>query len=210
VDRSPKFDSDAFDCPDCGAYSHHRWAPVTLGSGFDVELADGFSVSRCEHCRGISLWRNAELVYPMAGGIGPEPHGDMPESVRELYREAQGVCPYSRRSAAALLRLALQVLIDDLEDAGGDVNAKIGRLVRRGLSVQVQQAMDVVRVVGNNAVHPGQLDVDGDSELVPSLFSLINVVVEQMITTPKTIGALFDALPEGARTAITRRDGAAS
>ncbi|GII05306.1 hypothetical protein Pta02_73140 [Planobispora takensis] len=51
-----------------------------------------------------------------------------------------------------------------------------------GLHPQTQQAMDVLRVVGNNAVHPGEIGPDDDPELVPGLFMLVNPVVEQMIS----------------------------
>lgn len=178
-----------------------------LGTGFEAESVDAYTVSRCQHCGEVTLWRMDELVYPAGTAVGPDPHPEMPAQVRALYSEAQAVIPYSRRSAAALLRLALQVLIDELDDGSGGINEKIGRLVQRGLSAQVQQAMDVVRVVGNNAVHPGQLDVAGDAALVPSLFELVNIVVEQMIATPRMISALFDALPQSAREAIAKRDG---
>jgi hypothetical protein len=130
----------------------------------------------------------------------------MPDHVRAIYEEAQDVASISRKSAAALLRLALQVLIDELEPGPAKINDKIGRLVRRGLDEQVQQAMDVLRVVGNNAVHPGQIDLDAEDDLLPALFSLINLVIEQVIARPNRVAALYLTLPESARQAIQKRD----
>ena len=72
----------------------------------------------------------------------------MPDDVRVLYEEAQDVSGVSKKSAAALLRLALQVLVDELERGNENLDKKIGKLVARGLDPGVQQAMDVVRVVG--------------------------------------------------------------
>jgi hypothetical protein len=70
----------------------------------------------------------------------------------------------------------------------------------------VQQALDVCRVVGNNAVHPGEMDINDTPEVAQSLFRLINIIVEEMITKPKEIEQIYSALPEAAREAINKRD----
>lgn len=67
--------------------------------------------------------------------------------------------------------------------------------------------MDVLRVVGNNAVHPGEIRVEDDPEMVGALFQLLNVIVDDRIARPAQIAALYEALPEGAREAVDRRDG---
>lgn len=198
-----------FRCPTCGSVAQQMWHSVqrpdsAWGSSTPVEDWDS---AWCTLCGGVSLWREKKMVYPNATVIGPEAHADMPERARRLFNEARSVGAASRRSAAALLRLTLQVLVDDLVEGGGKIDAKIGAMVKKGLDPMIQRAMDVVRVVGNNAVHPGQIDVDDDPALVPALFDLVNMIVEQMITRPKMIDELFHALPEGAREAISRRDG---
>jgi hypothetical protein len=38
----------------------------------------------------------------------------------------------------------------------------------------VQQSLDIVRVIGNDAVHPGQIDLTDDIETATKLFVLIN------------------------------------
>jgi len=63
-----------------------------------------------------------------------------------------------------------------------------------------------VRVVGNNAVHPGVLDVKDNPEIALSLFKLTSMIVEDMIKKPKEVSELFEALPQGAKDAITKRD----
>jgi len=132
----------------------------------------------------------------------------MPDDVRVLYEEAQDVSGVSKKSAAALLRLALQVLVDELERGNENLDKKIGKLVARGLDPGVQQAMDVVRVVGNNAVHPGQIDLESDDgELTTALFGLLNLIVEQVVSRPKRLAELFGTLPPGALEGIARRDG---
>ncbi len=66
-------------------------------------------------------------------------------------------------------------------------------------------SLDIVRVVGNNAVHPGQIDTD-DLGVVGNLFSLINITTEMMISVPNKISSLYGALPSGALQAIQKRD----
>jgi hypothetical protein len=63
-----------------------------------------------------------------------------------------------------------------------------------------------VRVVGNNAVHPGQISTD-DPKVVGELFVLLNVIAEYMISMPNRVSGLYDQLPESARQAIEKRDG---
>ncbi|MBO3095844.1 DUF4145 domain-containing protein [Cellulomonas dongxiuzhuiae] len=134
----------------------------------------------------------------------------MPDDVRRIFEEAREVSAVSPRSAAALLRLALQVLINDLEPGNGTLDVKIGRLVARGLSQEVARAMDVVRVIGNNAVHPGLIEMGGDVTPVPAMFTLLNLIVEQVIVRKAEVDRLFDSLPGGSREAIARRDGTVS
>lgn len=75
-----------------------------------------------------------------------------------------------------------------------------------GLPPKIQQSLDIVRVIGNNQVHPGQMDVRDDEPTASRLFELVNVIVENQIASPKHIAALYDKLPEGARKAIEERD----
>ena len=130
----------------------------------------------------------------------------MPADVRQDYDEAARIIAQSPRGAAALLRLAVQKLCIDLGGKGRKIDDDIKMLVSKGLLPLVQQSLDVVRVTGNNAVHPGQIATD-DPEVAASLFPLVNIIVEQMISAPKQIAALYGGLPEGARAAIEKRDG---
>lgn len=63
--------------------------------------------------------------------------------------------------------------------------------------MQVQQALDALRVIGNEAVHPGELDLRDDVDTASGLFELINVVVEDRITRPKRVAEMFAKLPAG-------------
>jgi hypothetical protein len=82
-------------------------------------------------------------------------------------------------------------------------------LVKKGLAVEVQEALDTLRVIGNNAVHPGELDLKDDRATAEGLMHLLNYVVDAMITQPKRRKALFGMVPSGAKEAIVKRDGEA-
>lgn len=154
------------------------------------------------------MWLEEKMLHPVRGNA-PLPSEDMPQDVRLDYEEAASIAALSPKAAAALLRLSIQKLCVHLGGEGKNINSDIGILVKNGLPLIVQQSLDVVRVVGNNAVHPGQIDFDSGA-IVGHLFNLINLIVETMISTPKKIADLYDTLPEGARQAITKRDGQAS
>jgi hypothetical protein len=140
------------------------------------------------------------------GGSAPPPHEDLPPEVVEDYQEAQGIVAASPRGAAALLRLAIQKLCMHLGEKGKDLNEDIGHLVKKGLPQQIQRSLDIVRVIGNNAVHPGQIDIRDDPETAQRLFELVNLIVEVMVSQPKRIEELYDRLPEGAKAQIEKRD----
>lgn len=83
----------------------------------------------------------------------------------------------------------------------------IGSLVQKGLPTIVQKALDAVRVIGNKAVHPGQIafDVD-DKSTAETLMKLLNIITERMISEPKEINGIFDVLPQSAKDSIKKRD----
>ena len=91
--------------------------------------------------------------------------------------------------------------------AGNHIDTDIASLMAQGLPVEVQQALDVVRVVGNNAVHPGQMDLKDDQEIVDHLFELVNMIADRMITQKQQLQTLYKKLPQSARDAIDNRDG---
>ena len=93
-----------------------------------------------------------------------------------------------------------------LKEPGKNINSDIAALVKKGLDPRVQQALDVVRVIGNNAVHPGQIELKDDRVTAEKLFGLVNLITEIMISQPKHVGAMFDSLPEAVREGIEKRD----
>jgi len=66
--------------------------------------------------------------------------------------------------------------------------------------------MDVLRITGNEAVHPGTMDNIDDENTALSLFGLINLIVDVLITQPKHVDQLYAGLPESKRQAIEQRN----
>jgi hypothetical protein len=197
---------DAFDCPWCSAFAHQTWFRGGRYAGGTLwALISELDISTCTRCGRNAYWLDRSLIYPLAS-TAPLANADAPEEVRADYAEAASVLARSPRSSAALLRLAIQKLCGFLGESTSDLNGAIGALVKKGLSVEVQQALDVVRVIGNHAVHPGEMDLRDDAETAMALFGLVNLIADRMISEPKRIRALYDSLPERSKEQIIRRD----
>jgi len=162
-------------------------------------------LSFCHSCDAWAVWIKDGLAWPLKD-FGIEPHEDMPADVKVDFQEAAAIVDKSPRGAAALLRLALQKLMVDLGETGKNLNDDIASLVKKGLDSSIQRALDVVRVIGNNAVHPGEIDIKDDKATATALLNIVNLVVDRRISAQKRIDEMFQNLPAGARAAIAKRD----
>ncbi len=205
---APEVGTRAFTCPNCTAYAAQSWHypkhRVNVSDAFYEALAP-LCASRCSHCGKACIWWGRTLVVPAVSGQ-VLPHPEMPDDIRNDFEEARSIANKSPRSAAALLRLCIQKLCKALGEPGEDINTDISSLVQKGLPPQLQQTLDIVRVVGNEQVHPGTLDVRDDPEIVTKLFQLVNLIVEERIARPRAIQDLYMRLPESKRKAIETRD----
>ncbi len=202
----PQVFLDSFTCPHCGAIAKQDWWMRQWGGGKQNEdrKIHPLRVGTCQHCRESTLWVVEKMYYPDSGNA-PFPNPEMPESVKKLYSEASAISSKSPRGAAALLRLSIQVLCKELGEPGKNINTDIGSLVKKGLPHIVQQSLDIVRVTGNDAVHPGQIDTDAP-QTVGQLFDLVNIIVEYMIALPKKVSGIYSGLPADKVKGITERD----
>lgn len=209
----PVIGKRSFVCPHCGAMSLMHFKCISY-SNIEIILFDEkkhnnansfVHIATCHNCRKHIVWVDNIYAYPEI--IAEEANSDMPEEVMKLYNEASLIYNKSPRAACALLRLAIDRLCNELGETDRDINKNIGELVKKGLPTSVQQALDVVRVVGNKAVHPGQIafDVD-DIETAKMLMKLLNIIVDRMISEPKEIANLYNKLPESVKDSIAKRD----
>lgn len=204
--KPPTFEAKAFNCPHCNAYAKQTWCSISFYLPNDEEHNyDFLKFVICDHCNMPNLWMQEELIFPVVSGV-PLPNEDLEEDIKDDYLEAANIINQSPRGAVAILRLCVQKVCKQVGEHGKNINDDIASLVKKGLPVKIQQALDVVRVVGNNAVHPGQIDLSDNIETAYSLFTLVNLIAEAMISQPKHVASLYDSLPTGAIEAIQKRD----
>jgi len=197
---------DAFNCPYCGAYAHQHWSQAYFSSSQGgLILAGNFWFAQCERCGNHSVWNAETKVFPLAT-TAPLPNPDISDDIKADYNESRSISSLSPRGAAALLRLAIQKLCMQLGGKGQDLNADIADLVTKGLPATIQKALDVVRVIGNEAVHPGQIDLNDNPSTAQQLFGLVNLIAETMISQPKRVSELFEKLPDSKKEQIRKRD----
>ena len=210
---APEFKKEAFNCPHCRAFAHMKW---------QSKESSVYYQAICDHCKKDSFWRVTQIngsalnngfmvnigtmLYPDVGPA-PLPAEDMPEDVKKDYEEAARIFIKSPRGAAALLRLGLQKLCIHLGEEGKNINADIRSLVmKRKLSGVAIKVADTLRITGNNAVHPGQISDEDFDSLAGNMFGLLNAIVEETITKPKTWNNYYEQLPENARNAAEAQD----
>ncbi len=166
-------------------------------------------ISKCYHCKKIAVWIHDNIVFPNERqGVHPNP--DLPEDIVKDFEEARSIVGLSPRGAAALLRLCIQKLCIFLGEKGKNIDDDIASLVKKGLNPLVQKSLDIVRVIGNEAVHPGVIDLNDDRDTAIQMFNLINAISEQMITHPKDVEKLYEKIPPEKRKAIEKRNGKAN
>lgn len=158
-----------------------------------------FIISTCFNCKKNSIWVDEKMIYPISLRMD-EPHTDMSDNIKEVYEEARHIEQHSPRAAAALLRLALELLLNELEvPKKRNLRERIEHLKdEKKLSNDVMVGMDSIRIIGNDSVHPGQIDfVNKDNEKIAGgLFRLINYIVEKTIYEPKQIKEIYAPLSE--------------
>lgn len=217
-DITPRFLATPFACPHCRQFARQTWGqvlgtyiPNTLGatSSFDV-TEDQIWLSKCDACQEKLIWKCREMVWPHVS-VAPEASADFPDGLRADYEEARQIHNCSPRASAAILRLCLQKLCVHLGASGDNINNDIQHLYDEfGLGRRVRDSMDILRVVGNNAVHPGEINLDDNREISIGLFRIINFVIDKAISEPAHVDSIFAQLPENAREAIERREARAA
>lgn len=164
------------------------------------------NLSLCFNCNEIALWAGSSMAWPIQNNA-PAPNPDLPDDVRLDFDEAGRIMQLSPRGAAAMLRLAIQKLCKELGGKGKNIDEDIAAFVKGGLDVRIQRSLDIVRVIGNEAVRPGQVDLRDDVATAEKLFALVNIIADAMISQPKHIEEMYAVLPDSKRAAIERRDG---
>lgn len=214
---APRLKQNSFHCPNCRVFSEQTWSEnvdckylgvlPNGGQGHTHFRFQNLCIAKCRHCEQPNIWVKDKMVYPLIGNVEMA-NLDMPDDIKDDYNEAQNIVTISPRGSAALLRLAVQKLCIYLGEKGVNINEDIKNLVKKGLPETMQQALDSVRVIGNNAVHPGTIDLNDNIEIAYALFGFVNIICEMLISQPKKIKEYYEThIPEELRNAIEKRDG---
>lgn len=213
--QMPLVGSSSFVCAYCHAFCQHSWgtvkelgiqhSPSSVGYRY-ASMEPLIVLALCESCQEETIFLDGRIIFPEASAA-PMPTADMPEAIYDDFMEARVILGKSPRGAAALLRLAIQKLCPILGATKPDINQAIGELVASGsISPALQTALDTVRVIGNEAVHPGSLDLRDDPMIATQLFRIVNFIVEKAITEPKQLAEIYGSLPPNKLAGIAQRD----
>jgi len=170
----------------------------------DEEISNDFLFFRCVSCGKQSIWVNNELVYPEANNVD-DPNEDLPDKVQDIYLEAAKVSDASPRASAALLRLALQELLNELMAKGNNLKDAIEDLAETESDPTIAKALETVRITGNHAAHPGKIDFNDKPEMALGLFKLINYIAGRVISDKKDVEEMHARLPDGVKGASDKR-----
>lgn len=217
---TPKRSLDVFTCPYCDVTATQKWygneraveahrvfddeaneeSVQFFGSVLHEETISEWLFSRCESCKQIAVWHNDEMIHPFSCPVD-EPNADMPESIKNRYIEASKVVALSPVSAAALLRLALQLLLKEVlqNESSESIYADIQKLKTRPIDSNLVRAFDIIRISGNESVHPGTLDLNENKDDAYYLFDLLNMICDQFFTQPRKMQEMYEKMPESKR-----------
>ena len=81
------------------------------------------------------------------------------------------------------------MLLPVLGENSGHLDKDIGALAQKNIfSSDIIHSLDVVRVIGNKAVHPGEIHLFDDLDTAISLFKLTNYIVEKTLSDKRAVG----------------------
>jgi len=205
--EAPVLNKESFTCIYCDTMSQQQWNSTNVSEGGYINFTGReftISVSTCNTCNGKIIWKDDKIIEPKSS-IAPVAIEEMSEYVKNIYNEAKMVVSDSPRSACALLRLAIELLCSEIIPSG-NLNTKIGKMVEQGLDIRIQKALDIVRITGNNKIHPGQIDADDNLSIAISMFDLVNYIADRLIVQPAKIDEMFADLPTEKKEQIEKRD----
>ena len=77
------------------------------------------------------------------------------------------------------MRVCIQKLMPLLKQNGKYLDASMSSLVRKGLEVDIQQAMEVLQILKNDLVQPTSLDTQEDKEMALRFVDSLKAILER-------------------------------
>lgn len=200
---SERFHSDAFFCCGCNARCQHTTAELKTSGEYFADFArignKSMVVVVCSNCgyKSYDLYEpitdkethstkyNFYRLYPVAIPADiPQPNNDMPEGIKNLYNEAALIFDLSPRSAAVLLRLCVQHL---LQACGykGSIHKMLKDAKEIGTDMDLITMMDACREIGNYSAHEEPELSQEKIKNTRLLFKALNIIVRHYQTWEK-------------------------
>lgn len=222
-------DQNSFKCPHCGAFSHMKWENLFFISydenGLEHNIPTRVHQANCASCSQDNIWYNQKVgsnflsliprpsqdsdlvrlfpIQEISNQDIPDYSPDMPNDVKVLYKEAALIFELSPRSAAALIRLALEKLCGHLGVKKKNIKESIEELAKENIiPSRVAKAADNIRLIGNANVHSGVICDEVLDDINPAIFAYINLIVDYAITKPKEIEEINSLFPEQKRASL--------
>lgn len=164
-----------------------------IEKAIDQELKnndDMYLIKQCQNCYKISFYDpiNNKIIHPYIE-YNMNPNEDLSDDIKDLLIEASHIVNSSPRAAMALLRLALDKMINNLlsdEDQSKNLKKKINIVFTKyNISEKIKDIAHSIRGIGNESVHPGTIMDNVDREEVLFVFDMINLIAEETLTLSK-------------------------
>ena len=139
---------------------------------------------------GCNLWGASGMLPTPAKDVLPMSH-KFPAGIRPLYEDAHRVS--DPRSACLLLRAVCEELCKEKGVPGNGLHQMIGNLKSAGASPRGVRALDIIRVIGNNAAHGGKRNYALEKE---QLLEVVHIIVEED-WKDSVVDAVRDAVQRG-------------
>jgi hypothetical protein len=101
------------------------------------------------------------------------------DEASEDFEEAAAVLNKSPRAVTALIRICIQNMMPLLKETGKSLDENISSLVRKGLEVEIQQAMDVLQVFRRNPGQESDVDLRDETAIATRMLESLKEILER-------------------------------
>lgn len=195
----------AFTCSYCGAFSKMEnnqlfyFLPGTHAGSFffsnrsrsvpSFATRSNLYARTCDCCEATHLFikgigvKEGILIYPQKT-TAPPAQEDMPEDILTIYQEAAAIVSISPSAACVLIRKALEILLARFTKET-NLSKMINTLAKEHQWIDKYKALlEAVRLIGNDAAHPRELNRADNQKTATYLFQFLNRCVNHLISQP--------------------------
>ena len=78
----------------------------------------------------------------------------------------------------------------------GTLYEKINEFIGEDKGSDLEHSLTSVRVIGNDCVHSGVLDIKDNKAIAIALFNILNYIIEDTLTKKRKIDEIYDIIPD--------------